>query len=136
MAKNIVTILVVVIVSLGLAFVTGCESSAQTGSALGALAGAGVGQLAGGDTESTLIGAAVGGGVGYILGNEADKKKTQTEMASLHQEMNTVVVNVTNRNGSIIRVPLRKQGIGYVGTRGEYYPNLPTEDQLRPVYGF
>ncbi len=136
MAKNLVTILMVVVASLGLAFVGGCESDAQTGAALGALAGAGIGQLAGGDTESTLIGAAVGGGVGYMLGNEGDKKKAQAERSYLRQEMNTVVVNVTNRNGSIIQVPLRKQGVGYVGTRGEYYPVLPTEDQLRPVYGF
>jgi len=136
MAKNLVTILMVVVVSLGLVFVGGCESDAQTGAALGALAGAGIGQLAGGDTESTLIGAAVGGGVGYMLGNEGDKKKAQAERSYLRQEMNTVVVNVTNRNGSIIRVPLRKQGVGYVGTRGEYYPVLPTEDQLQPVYGF
>lgn len=136
MAKNLVTILMVVVASLGLAFVGGCESDAQTGAALGALAGAGIGQLAGGDTESTLIGAAVGGGVGYMLGNEGDKKKAQAERSYLRQEMNTVVVNVTNRNGSIIQVPLRKQGVGYVGTRGEYYPVLPTEGQLRPVYGF
>jgi len=136
MAKSIVTILVVVVVSLGLAFVTGCESDAQTGAAIGALAGAGIGQLAGGDTESTLIGAAVGGGVGYMLGNESDRKKAQAERAYLREEMNTVVVNVTNRNGSIVQVPLRKQGVGYVGTRGEYYPALPSEDQLRPVYGF
>ena len=136
MAKNFVTIMMVVIVSLGPAFVTGCGSDAQTASAIGALAGAGIGQLAGGDTESTLIGAAVGGGVGYVLGNESDKKKAQAEMACLRDEMNTVVVNVTNRNGSIVQVPLRKQGVGYVGTRGEYYAMLPTEDQLRPVYGF
>ena len=136
MAKDMMTILVVAIVSFGLLFAAGCESNAQTASVIGALAGAGVGQLAGGDTESTLIGAAVGGGVGYILGNEADKKETQAEMACLHEEMNTVVVNVTNRNGSIIQVPLRKQGVGYVGTRGEYYASLPTQDQLRPVYGF
>jgi len=83
-----------------------------------------------------LIGAAVGGTAGYMLGNENDKKKTQVERASLRQEMNTVMVKVTNSNGSIIQVPLRKQGVGYVGTRGEYYSNLPTEDQLRPVYGF
>jgi len=136
MAKNTVIILVVAVVSLNLMFVAGCESSAQTGSALGALAGAGIGQLAGGDTESTLIGAAVGGGIGYMLGNEADKKKAQAQMACLRDDMNTAVVNVTNRNGSIIQVPLRKQGIGYVGTRGEYYATLPTEDQLRPIYGF
>ena len=136
MAKCLVKILMVVTVSLSMVFIAGCESNAQTGSAVGALTGAGIGQLAGGDTESTLIGAAVGGGIGYMLGNEGDKKKAQAERECLHQEMNTVLVKVTNSNGSIIQVPLRKQGVGYVGTRGEYYSTLPSEDQLRPVYGF
>ena len=136
MAKDLVTILMIVAVSLGSAFVAGCESGAQTGSVIGALAGAGIGQLAGGDTESTLIGTAIGGGIGYILGNEADKKNAQADRDYLHQEMNTVLVKVTNSNGSIIQVPLRRQGVGYVGTAGEYYSALPTEDQLRPVYGF
>jgi uncharacterized protein YcfJ len=136
MIKTLMTILVVIAVGLGSAIFVGCESDAQTGAAIGALAGAGVGQLAGGDTESTLIGAAVGGGAGYMLGNEQDKKKAADDRESIRQEMNTVMVKVTNSNGSIIQVPLRKQGVGYVGPRGEYYEKLPTEDQLRPVYGF
>ena len=136
MIKSVMTILMVVAVSLGLTLVAGCESDAQTGALLGTAAGAGVGALAGGSTEGTLVGAAVGGGVGYILGNEQDKKKTRAEMDSLRHEMSTVMVKVTNSNGSIIQVPLRKQGVGYVGPRSEYYEKLPTEDQLRPVYGF
>jgi hypothetical protein len=136
MAKDLVTILMVVAVSLGSAFVAGCGSGAQTGSVIGALAGAGIGQLAGGDTEATLIGAAIGGGAGYMLGNEADKKNAQADRDYLRQEMNTVLVKVTNSNGSIVQVPLRRQGVGYIGTAGEYYSALPTEDQLRPVYGF
>ncbi len=39
MVKGFGTILMVVVVSLGLALVTGCESDAQTGAGLGALAG-------------------------------------------------------------------------------------------------
>jgi len=136
MAKNLMTILTVVAVSVGLAFFAGCESDAQTGALLGTAVGAGVGALAGNSTEDTLIGAAVGGAVGYILGSEQDKKKTRAEIDTLRQEMNTVTVNITNSNGSISQVLLRKQGIGYVGPRGEYYDKLPTEDQLRPVYGF
>ncbi|MHC4620476.1 MAG: glycine zipper domain-containing protein [Planctomycetota bacterium] len=136
MVKAVVTILVVAALSLGLAFVGGCESDAQTGAAVGAAAGAGIGQLAGGNTESTLIGAAVGGGAGYMIGNEQDKKKAAAERDSIRTEMNTVTVNITNSNGSISQVRLRKQGVGYVGPRGEYYDRLPTEDQLRPVYGF
>lgn len=117
-------------------FASGCESDAQTGAGLGTLAGAGIGQLAGGDTESTLIGAAVGGGAGYMIGNEQDKKKQKAEMDQLRSEMNTVTVNITNSNGSVSTVKLRKQGVGYVGPKGEYYDDLPTEEELRPVYGF
>ncbi len=136
MAKGLVTTLILMAVSFGSLFVAGCESDAQVGSAIGALAGAGIGQLAGGDAESTLVGAAVGGTAGYMLGNESDRRKAQVERACLRREMNTVMVKVTNSNGSIVQVPLRKQGVGYVGTRGEYYSTLPTDDQLRPVYGF
>jgi len=129
MVKGFVTILMAVAVSLGLVFVCGCESDAQTGAGLGALAGAGIGQLAGGDTESTLIGAAVGGGAGYMIGNERDKKQ-------LREEINTVTVNITNPNGSITPVKLKKQGVGYIGPKGEYYSNLPTSEQLRQAgYG-
>ena len=136
MVKRTVTIMVVTAQILGLLIVSGCQSGAQTGSALGALAGAGIGQLAGGDTEATLIGAAVGAGAGYIFGNESDKKKTQSRMYAMNNDINSQIVNVTNTNGSVIQVKLRRQGVGWVGTRGEYYPTLPTEDQLRPVYGF
>ncbi len=136
MAKRIISIMVIIAVSMGSIFIIGCQSDAQTGTAIGALAGAGIGQLAGGDTEATLIGAAVGGTAGYFIGNEGDKQKARAEREGLRQDMNTVLVKVTNSNGSIIQVPLRKQGVGYVGTRGEYYATLPTEDQLRPIYGF
>ena len=136
MARNLITIMLIVAVSMSSVLIVGCQSDAQTGTAIGALAGAGIGQLAGGDTEATLIGAAVGGTAGYLLGNEGDKEKAQVEREDLRQDMNTVMVKVTNSNGSVIQVPLRKQGVGYVGTRGEYYETLPTEDQLRPVYGF
>ncbi|HUW19783.1 MAG TPA: glycine zipper domain-containing protein [Sedimentisphaerales bacterium] len=136
MSKSLVAVLAAVAVSVGLVLVGGCESDAQTGAAVGAAAGAGIGQLAGRDTESTLIGAAVGGGAGYMIGNEQDKKKTAAERDSIRQEMNTVTVWITNSNGSKIPVKLTKQGAGYVGPRGEYYETLPTQEQLKPVYGF
>ena len=75
MAKKLIIILLVVAVSLGLAFVAGCESDAQTGALIGAGVGAIAGQAIGGDTEGTLIGAGVGAAGGYIIGNEQDKKK-------------------------------------------------------------
>ncbi|MCH7559547.1 MAG: glycine zipper family protein [Planctomycetes bacterium] len=75
MAKNLIIILMVVVVGLGLALVSGCESDAQTGALIGTGIGAIAGQAIGGDTESTLIGAGVGALGGYLIGNESDKKK-------------------------------------------------------------
>ena len=123
-------------VTIILVWASGCQNRAQTGMAAGAVVGAGVGQIAGGNTESTAIGAAIGGAAGYIFGNEADKQEAQKERAQLREEAKYVTVNMTNSNGSISQVRLKRYGVGYLGTRGEYYPKLPTEDQLRPVYGF
>jgi len=136
MKRELIKILVIAVVVLSIVFVAGCESDAMSGAAVGSLAGAGIGQLAGRDSESTLIGAAVGGGVGYLLGNESDKKKAEVHRYELEDEMNTVTVNVTNSNGSIVPVRLRRHGVGYVGPRNEYYGELPRSEQLRPVYGF
>jgi len=137
MIKDLVLILMAVVMGLGLAFVVGCESDAQTGALIGTAVGAGAGQAIGGDTTSTLIGAAVGGGAGYMIGSERDKKKTKAEIDSLRQDMNTVTINITNTNGSITPVTLRKQGVVYIGPRGETYTTLPTEEQLKQAgYGF
>jgi uncharacterized protein YcfJ len=151
MVKNFVTILTVVGVSLGLALFCGCESDAQTGALIGTAAGAGIGQAIGHDTGSTLIGAGVGGGAGYMIGNESDKKKTQAEIDSLQQQnmqmqqqnsqmqqqMSTVTVNIMNSNGSITPVTLRREGAVYIGPRGETYPTMPTQEQLKQAgYGF
>jgi len=140
MTKDAVLILMVVAVGLGPAFVAGCESDAQTGALIGTAVGAAAGQAIGGDTESTLIGAGAGAAGGFMLGSESDKKKERArvdaEIDSLRQDINTVTVNITNPNGSISPVLLRKQGVGYVGPRGEYYNTLPTEEQLRQAgYG-
>jgi hypothetical protein len=136
MINRTITITLAAAQLLGLVILGGCQNGAQTGSVIGSLAGAGIGQLAGGDTEATLIGAAVGAGAGYIFGNESDKRKTQNQMYAMNNDINSQIVNVTNSNGSVIQVKLHRQGVGWVGTRGEYYAKIPSEDQLRPVYGF
>jgi len=136
MTKNVTKIMMALVVSLGAVFFAGCESEAQLGSALGALAGAGIGQLAGGDTEATLIGAAVGAGAGYMLGNETDKKASAAERDAIRSDLSSTVVWITNSNGSQVPVRLAKNGPAYIGPRGEIYNQLPTQNQLRPVYGF
>ena len=140
MKNKIIWIFMVAVLSATIWLQGGCESSGQTGALLGSAAGAGVGALVGhqsGKTaEGALIGGAVGGGAGYIIGSEKDKKQAAAERESLREEMNTVTVNVTCSNGSIVPVKLRKDGIGYRGPRGEFYSSLPTSEQLKPIYGF
>jgi hypothetical protein len=48
----------------------------------------------------------------------------------------TVTVWITNSNCSRTSVQLTRQGYGYLGPRGEYYDQMPTNEQLRVVYGF
>jgi hypothetical protein len=135
MLRNLVKIGVICLTLIGTLFIFGC-SDAESTALLGTAAGAGIGSLAGGDTESTLMGAAIGGGAGYVIGNESDKKKTQQQIDQLRAEQNVVTVWITNSNGSRTPVRLRRQGPSYVGPNGEVYNNMPTEDELRPIYGF
>jgi len=48
----------------------------------------------------------------------------------------TITVWVTNSNGSQTSVRLTREGAWYVGPRGEYYSQMPTNEQLRVAYGF
>jgi hypothetical protein len=131
----ITTTLIAVIAAIGI-YIVGCETQGQTGALIGSGVGAGIGALAGRSTESTLIGAAVGGGAGYIVGNEADKKQQKEEMQSLREQANSEIINIYNSNGSISQVKVTRSGTGWTGPRGEWYDHLPTEDELKPVYGF
>ena len=47
-----------------------------------------------------------------------------------------VTVWIRNSNGSQSPVQLTRSGPGYIGPRGEYYPAMPGNEQLRTVYGF
>lgn len=132
--KRVLIVVVMAVTVLG----TGCmESSTEKGTVLGAGAGAGAGYLLGKDGKSTAIGAGIGALGGYVLGKGQDtKKETNARIGALEENVNTIDVSITNSNGSISVVRLKKQGVGYVAPRGEYYSSLPTEDQLRPIYGF
>jgi len=142
MVKKLVTSLIVIALGFGIVVTGGCEcgSEAQKGAGLGALAGAGIGAIVGhqsGNTaEGALVGAAVGGAGGYMVGNEGDKKQTQAEIDTLRAEQNVVTVWITNSNGSKIPIRLKRSGPNYIGPKGDYYDHLPTEEELRPVYGF
>jgi hypothetical protein len=47
-----------------------------------------------------------------------------------------VTVWITNSNGSQTSVQLTRYGRWYIGPRGEYYAQMPSNEQLRAAYGF
>ena len=135
-----------VVLSLMAATLVGC-TSAQKGAGIGAGSGALIGGLIGNNSgntaEGAAIGAAIGGLGGYAVGNEMDKGDTEDRIdeanaraAAAQEAADTVVINIENSNGSVTPVVIRRQGHVYVGPKGEIYNALPTQDQLRPVYGF
>ena len=52
-----------------------------------------------------------------------------------YQATETSTVNIPNYRGGYTAVTLRRSGNGYIGPQGEYYPNYPSVDQLRAMYG-
>jgi len=42
---------------------------------------------------------------------------------------------ITKNDGTKTVVTLKKEGSEFVGPKGEHYPNMPTEDQLKLIYG-
>jgi hypothetical protein len=136
MNKMLLVILAAMMLSFGM-ILAGCDSASGNGALIGGLAGAGVGQLIGHNTTGTLIGAGVGTAGGYMIGNEMDKKKAEKVTdAKIAAAQATQTIWITNSNGSQKPVTLTQSGPGYVGPRGEYYPSLPTPEQLKVVYGF
>ena len=132
----VISVLTLTLILTGL-FIVGCETQGQSGALIGSGVGAGVGALASrGSAAGTLIGAAVGCGAGYIVGNEGDKQQQRQQMQNMQYETNSALVNIHNSNGSISTVRVTRSGTGYIGPRGEFYDHLPTEAELRPVYGF
>jgi hypothetical protein len=51
-------------------------------------------------------------------------------------ETGEVIVWIANSNGSRTSVRLTREGSWYIGPRGEWYSTVPTNEQLRVIYGF
>jgi len=62
--------------------------------------------------------------------------RVSISVPTVHIAPTKLTVWVTNSNGSRISVELTKDGPWYVGPQGEYYTSIPTNEQLRVVYGF
>ncbi|MEK7994648.1 MAG: hypothetical protein AAB403_12660 [Planctomycetota bacterium] len=100
-----------------------------------ALLGALVGGIVGYQSEEPGEGAAVGAvvlGVGELL-SQLDREHKDRERKD--ECAKQVVVEIHNDNGSITPVKLKKEGSDYMGPRGERYEELPTEEQLKSIYG-
>ena len=47
----------------------------------------------------------------------------------------TLIVNIPNSKGGYTPVTLKRSGNGFIGPQGEYYPDHPTVEQLKVLYG-
>lgn len=113
-------------------------AGAAAGAILGAVMGHNLGSGSGDRDKGAAIGAVVGGLIGNQLGVQRERQDATTmQMQQMQQQMNTTVMWIQNSNGSRTPVSLQATAGGmWIGPRGEYYQGLPTEQQLKSVYGF
>jgi len=126
-----VTLVLITALSGGCAGMKGSEIYSKA--LFGALVGGIIGYQSDEATAGALTGAAIFG-VGEFLhqADELDKKRGK-KIADECEEK--VFVDVHNSNGSVTPVQLKKKGDVYIGPKGERYEQLPTEEQLKPIYG-
>ena len=104
-----------------------------------AISGAIIGGIIGYQSEEPGEGAALGAvvfGVGALLGeldrlNEDDEDDDDDEC----DREDEVVIQIRNSNGSEQPVVLTRRAGTYFGPEGERYDRLPTQEQLKPIYG-
>ena len=143
--KTSITIIIIVSLSLSLCGCC-CENHNSGGNSLklggiyqAVLGGALIGGIVGYQSDETGEGVAVGAaicGVGELLRQTdelARKEKKHKEQENERTE--SVIVEIHNSNGSITPVKLKKENSHYIGPKGERYEELPTDEQLKPIYG-
>lgn len=76
---------------------------------------------------------------GYVVVPEPVASPDVYYLPSVTQPPNsgreTVTINVPTANGGIVAITLVRYPNGFVGPQGEFYPTLPTAEQLRVRYG-
>ena len=125
-----------------LMFLSGCgegmrASDIYGASLCGALVGVIIGHQSDEDGEGAALGAAVFG-VGELLSqlDNLDKKEKEHRDEGDDGRTEIYIIQVHNSNGSITPIEIEKKGNTFIGPKGEHYDQLPTEEQLKPVYGF
>lgn len=129
------------VVAVTLVFITalsggcaGMKGSEIYGKAIG---GALIGGIIGYQSDEAEAGALMGAaifGVGEFL-HQADKLDKKEVKKSTNECEEKIFVDVHNSNGSVTPVQLKKKDDVYIGPKGERYEELPTEEQLKPIYG-
>jgi hypothetical protein len=129
--------LMVSLLSLG-----GCGEGMKASDIYGAsLCGALIGGIVGYQSHEEGEGAAIGAtlfGVGELL-NQLDNlehKEKEHKDKDDNGRTEIYVIQVHNSNGSITPIEIEKRENTFIGPKGEHYETLPTEEQLKPVYGF
>ncbi len=133
------SIVIVLVASMVLGLCGGCNegnsnmklspiySSALTGALIGGI----IGYQSDEAGEGAALGAAICG-VGALLHEIDHQHKHREREDECDKE---VVVEIHNDNGSVTPVKLKRKDCAYIGPKGERYEELPTEEQLRPIYG-
>ena len=140
------SVAIVLIASLAMSACGGCSSDRGGSSARlklhpiyeSALWGAAIGGIIGYQSDEAGEGAALGAvifGVGALLTQTDKMPQEHREHKHEEEEEQEVVIQIHNDNGSLTPVVLQKKGGTYIGPNGEHYKRLPTEEQLKPIYG-
>jgi len=117
---------IALICALVLSICGGCESLQWHPIYNAALGGALLGWIIGHQSDHDGEGAAIGAAIaatGCLLKQIDDASKEEK-----------VVVEVTNSDGSLTPVVLKKKANVYIGPQGEHYDKKPTEEQLKERY--
>jgi hypothetical protein len=116
-----------------------CENGLKITPIYAAAIGGGIiGGIVGHQSDETKEGVAVGAvlfSVGQLLSQIDDMAHEEKEHEEENECAKPVVIEIHNSNGSITPVKLKRDGSVYVGPKGERYEELPTEEQLKPIYG-
>ena len=131
---------------------TGCQdidaSTVYHKALFGALVGVIVGHQSNEDGAGAAVGAAIFGVEGLL--EEIDANKTSKQVSHYHDtcdqktpdptpvlsQGDKITIHITNNNGSTTPIELHRKDGFYVGPKGELYQELPTEEQLKAIYGF
>ena len=94
----------------------------------------------GSKTEVKVIGSVIGGYTGpkgeyYASLPTEEQLKASYGLPCAASVRNNVIFYLGKNGGSEIVVVLTKDGSGFLGPKGEYYASLPTEEQLKQIYG-